>query len=497
MHRINSEKSWLLHGVQASRKLEALTAGGLPPHSLMRRAGMSVAHLARAIAPHARHIWIACGPGNNGGDGFEAALHLQRQGLDLTLTWLGGPTEPADARASRDRALQAGVRISQEPPPNFDLAIDALFGLGGKPGNRHDASPNLIAWLRRMGDSDRPVLAVDLPSGLHGDTGSGLSLPARPGQRHTLSLLTLKPGLFTAMGRDRAGQVWFDDLGADLQAVPADALLLGAPDLPAWDKVQAPHDSHKGSYGNVLVVGGQSQAQGTHMVGAALLAARAALHAGAGRVYVCPLGSAPMKADPVQPELMFCELSGFGALQACLTIVCGCGGGSAVASVLPQILACEGPLVLDADALNAIATESDLQHRLKQRSPRPTVITPHPLEAARLLRCPVSQVQSDRIGAARALSETFACTVVLKGSGSVIASPKALTAINPTGNALLATAGTGDVLAGQIGAALAGGLAAHEAACIGVFRHGRSAEAWARTRPGQALVASDLLHRSG
>jgi len=489
MHRIDSQQTWPLHGVQASRELEALTAA--PPHTLMQKAGLSVARLARALAPHARHVWVACGPGNNGGDGFEAALHLKRQGLDLTLTWLSGQSQPSDARASRERALHAGVRISDQPPGDFDLAIDALLGLGGGRPNHGGASPTLVDWLERLSETDRPVLAVDLPSGLDGDTGAGVRFSPRPRRRHTLSLLTLKPGLFTAQGRDQAGQVWFDDLGADLQAVAADAYLLGADKLPSWDKAQALHDSHKGRYGDVLVVGGQSQAP--HMTGAALLAARAALHAGAGRIFVCSLGPTPLKADPVQPELMFRELTELGPLHARMTIVCGCGGGGAVTQVLPHILGCEGPLVLDADALNAIAEQTQLRLELQQRSTRPTLITPHPLEAARLLDCPVSEVQADRIAAARALCEALSCTVVLKGSGSVIASPNVPPVINPTGNALLATAGTGDVLAGLIGAALAGGLTAHEAACLSVFRHGRAAEIWAQLKPGQALVASDLL----
>jgi hydroxyethylthiazole kinase-like uncharacterized protein yjeF len=255
-HRIDAHTSWPLHGVAASRELERLTQSGLPEHQLMQRAGASVAQLARAIAPHARRVWIACGPGNNGGDGFEAGWHLQQVGWQVCLTWTGPGPGPRDAQASRARAIGAGLQIQEQPPQAFDLAIDALLGLGGDLSQQRPGSEQMVQWLIRMHSSGQPVLAVDLPSGLHGDTGQG-GLPApRQGQRHTLSLLSLKPGLFTARGRDQAGQVWLDALGADLQAIPATAELIGADRLPRLDKARGPHDSHKGSFGDVMVIGG-------------------------------------------------------------------------------------------------------------------------------------------------------------------------------------------------------------------------------------------------
>lgn len=492
MQRISPDTSWPLHGVAASRQIESLAAAQLPPHTLMRRAGLAVAQLARAIAPHARHVWIACGPGNNGGDGFEAALHLQSHGLKVSLTAIPGAHEPQDARASRLRALQAGVLISQAPPDQFDLAIDALLGLGAELDRQRPTTATVLDWLSRMQGSHSPLLAVDLPSGLNADTGSGVS-PGQARRAHTLSLLTLKPGLFTGQGRDRAGTVWFDPLGVEIDTTLADAQLIGSDRLPCMNKAQSPHDSHKGRYGDVLVVGGASAPGGITMLGAALLAARAALHAGAGRVYVSALGSAPNAMDPVQPELMWRPVPQRHQLDPACTLVCGCGGGPAISEVLPELLDCPGPMVLDADALNAIAAEPALGRQLRRRASRPTVLTPHPLEAARLLQSTVGQVQSDRLQAARTLAAEFDCTVVLKGSGTVVASPAATPGINPTGNALLATAGTGDVLAGLIGAALARGLSAETAARLGVHHHGALADAWARSRPGQPLVASDLL----
>ncbi|MEI7786621.1 MAG: NAD(P)H-hydrate dehydratase [Betaproteobacteria bacterium] len=494
MQRITDTTSWPLHGIAASRQLEALSQVALPPQTLMQRAGLSVARLAQALAPHAKHAWIACGPGNNGGDGFEAALQLQRKGWHISLNWLGSDHEPADAQLARQRALQAGLQIQSQAPERFELAIDALLGLGGDLSADRPSSAMMRQWLARMHASGQPVLAVDLPSGLNGDTGQGGVACSPHDQRHTLSLLSLKPGLMTAHGRDQSGQLWFDPLGADLSSVPASAWLIGADALPAIDKARAAHASHKGSYGDVMVVGGvHTPQEGVSMVGAALLAARAALHSGAGRVYVSLLGQAALHCDVQQPELMFRPWSAFTTLAPGLVTVCGCGAGSAAAAVLPQVLASSGPLVLDADALNALAAEAPLGRQLQRRQTRETVLTPHPLEAARLLACSAAEVQADRLRAAQSLSDKWRCTVVLKGSGSVVAAPGRTAQINPTGNALLATAGTGDVLAGMVGAALARGLGAWDAARWATHRHGALADRWAQRRPGQALCASDLV----
>jgi hydroxyethylthiazole kinase-like uncharacterized protein yjeF len=234
------------------------------------------------------------------------------------------------------------------------------------------------------------------------------------------------------------------------------------------------------------------------MTGAALLAARAALHAGAGRVFVGLLGDLAHSGwaiDPMQPELMFRPLAALD--PAHLHVVCGCGGGDAVRSELPRLLARAASLVLDADALNAISADNALQALLRARCARgagSTVLTPHPLEAARLLGCTAAEVQADRLLAARALVERFGAVVALKGSGTVIATAHDLPRINPTGNALLATAGTGDVLAGMIGARLACGLPADSAAAGAVYAHGLCADLWS---PKQTLVAGELAQRIG
>lgn len=471
-----------LYSVQATRRIEQAAGATLPQHALMQRAGLAVARLALALAPHARAVWIACGPGNNGGDGLEAAMHLQHWGKRPVVTWLGDEAAaPADALASLAHARQAGVAFAHALPPGMtanDLYIDALLGIGA----RRPAAGRLLDCMRALNAGPAPVLAIDVPSGLDADTGQvafGSDAGASVRAKNTLSLLTLKPGLFTALGRDAAGQVWLDALGCALASEPACAELLGRPPL-----APRAHASHKGSYGDVAVLGG---APG--MTGAALLAASAALAGGAGRVFVALLDGGSLAVDGTHPELMFRPTNALDWRS--MTVVCGCGGGDAVRSVMPEILSTAARLVLDADALNAVAANAALQTLVRARATRgeATVVTPHPLEAARLLGTSTAAVLADRLAAAQQLADRYACVAVLKGSGTVIAAPGRMPAINPTGNARLATAGTGDVLAGLIGARLAAGKAAFEAACAAVYAHGQAADEWPSAKP---LVASRL-----
>lgn len=483
MHRICPDQPHDLFGIAATRAIEQAAAAALPAHALMQRAGLRVAQLAMAVAPHARTTWVACGPGNNGGDGLEAAMHLRRWGRDVVVTWLGSEHHaPADALASCRRARQAGAAFSDSPPPEFDLCIDAMLGIGAT----RPAEGRMAQWMALMNSSGAQVLAVDAPSGLAADTGEMQGRCVRA--HHTLSLLTLKPGLFTGHGRDMAGWVWFDDLGVTAAKPGTDSRLpearLGGAPVPTT----RPHASHKGSHGDIAIVGG---APG--MTGAALLAGSAALHAGAGRVLVALLDTGSMAADASQPELMFRSVESLEFKS--MTVACGCGGGAdAIRAVLPRACSTSARLVLDADALNALATDSQLQSLLKARAARraPTVLTPHPLEAARLLGTTAAQVQADRLSAARELTSRLRCVVVLKGSGTVIAAPGEVSVINPTGNARLGTAGTGDVLAGLVAARMGAGQPAFQAAREAAWLHGSHADHW----PGGSALTASRLARS-
>ncbi len=484
MQRITSATVADLFDIAATRRMEQAAATTLPAHTLMRRAGLAVARLAMAIAPHARTIWVACGPGNNGGDGFEAAAQLRQRGFFAVVTFAGDETRlPPDAKASLQRARDAGVVFSTTPPEAYELAIDALLGIGAT----RPPEGTMADWLATMHASGQPVLSVDVPSGLNADTGTlphGADL-TQTSPRTCITFLTLKPGLFTAQGRDAAGTVWFDDLGCGAFNQPPTARITGAPATQART-----HASHKGSYGDVAVVGG---APG--MAGAALLAGSAALHAGAGRVFVGLLDATAAPVDTAQPELMLRDAHALDL--SAMTVVCGCGAGEMVREMLPRVLSTAAALVIDADALNAIAADVALQAQLAARgkSGSPTVITPHPLEAARLLDCTAADVQADRLAAARRLAARFGVVVVLKGSGTVIAGAEGtLPVINLTGNARLATAGTGDVLAGMVGAALAMRQPAFDAARDAVWQHGHIADTW----PADAapLTAGTLARRA-
>lgn len=472
LRKVTWDRPWPLFDVQATRRIEHAAAALLPAHALMQRAGLAVARLALAISPHARSVWIACGPGNNGGDGMEAALHLRQWGREVTLTLEGRPESlPPDAAAAWARCAQAGITTSTQPPQDWDLGIDALLGIG----HSRPLVGGMAVAVRALNAGRAPVLSVDVPSGLAADTGTNEGVHAS----HTLALLTLKPGLFTANGRDAAGQAWFDDLGVTPAEEPT-AWLAGPP-----SPVLRAHATHKGSYGDVAVIGGA-----TGMAGAAVLAASGALHAGAGRVFLGLLDAAALPFVPGQPELMVRDWHGLPLDQ--LTVACGCGGGQAVSEALPDILRRSARLVLDADGLNAVAGSRALQDLLLARAARgaATILTPHPLEAARLLETTTGAVQADRLRSSRALSERFGCVAVLKGSGTVIAAPGRVPAINPTGNAQLATGGTGDVLAGMVAAALAAGASAFDAACGAVYRHGALADHWPQRQLSAGALAA-------
>jgi ADP-dependent NAD(P)H-hydrate dehydratase / NAD(P)H-hydrate epimerase len=450
MQRIVHDTARLpLHDVAATRTIEQRALAGVPPGTLVERAGLDVARLALALAPHAQRVWVAAGPGHNGADGLEAAARLSAAGRQVQVSLLADRQRlPRDAQDALARALAAGVVVEAGlPAQGSELAIDALLGIGATRAPQGAMAAAVDCFNRMPGQR----LAVDLPSGLDADSGRVLGAPTVQAT-HTLTMLTLKPGLFTASGRDLAGEVWLDTLDESF-GDPPQAWLTGRADLQPL-LARRRHAQHKGSFGDLIVVGGAAG-----MVGAAWLAARAALSAGAGRVYVSLLDDSAPAFDPTRPELMSRHAlwQAPPAQLAASTVVCGCGGGDAVRSALPSLLSNAGRLLLDADALNAISADPGLRALLAARGRRglPTVLTPHPLEAARLLSSDARAVQSDRRAAAQALADEFNAVVLLKGSGTVIAGPGLPPFINPTGNAALATAGTGDVLAGWIGGWLA------------------------------------------
>jgi hydroxyethylthiazole kinase-like uncharacterized protein yjeF len=473
--------STALYTTAELRDVEGRAQRDLASGALMQRAGRAAAEWIHShFDGRPCSILVVCGPGNNGGDGYVCATELAARGHQVECVALGDSTTD-DARAARAAWQRAGGRILAEPPDeqHFDVLVDAIFGIGlTRPlaGRFFDA----VDWID---GHDAFIVALDVPSGLDAETGNWVGGVEGVHADATCTFLGAKPGLYTADGCDAAGRVVVDTLG--VEGIDAQGML-NSPDQ--FEALRAPRlrNSHKGTYGNLAVVGG-----GTGMVGAPLLAARGALRLGAGRVYVDCIGAPEMRVDPYQPELMFRPLATLTELDA-IVIGCGLGLDGAAADMLAAVLERSVPLVLDADGLNLLADRARFGAAL-ERHGAGRVLTPHPLEAARLLGTTAHEVQADRPQAARNLARQTASIVVLKGAGSVIAHPAGRWWINPTGGPALATPGTGDVLAGMIGALIAQGIEPIQAALGAVWLHGKAAD---EHGGDVGLVASDLPLRA-
>ena len=484
------------------RALEVSAAATLPPHELMARAGRAAALFLTAQIASARSsgsasaVWIVAGPGNNGGDALVVATELHIAGIAVEVC-MPLEVKPEDARWALAEARAAGVPISNSAPDSFERfgwLVDGMFGIGlTRP--LEGVFATLAQQLSQRAKRQGQVLALDVPSGLDSDTGNVVGAGTGVRATHTVTFIGAKPGLFMAAGRDLAGAVTVAPIGLDTAAaapaprsggVQLNAPALFAPFLPPRD-----FSTNKGSFGSLAVVGGD-----TGMCGAPILAARAALHCGAGKIHVALLGAGAPPYDPPHPELMLHAIDylPLDKMDA-LAIGCGMGHRDRAIQALHDVLPLDVPKLLDADALNLIANDPALAAKVAARGAKgdPCVLTPHPLEAARLLGCDVPAVQRDRLAAARALSARFASVIVLKGTGTVVGAPDGRLAVNPTGNAALATGGTGDVLGGIIGALLAQRLPPYEAALAGVYLHGFAADTLTAQGDGPAgLTAGEL-----
>ncbi|MBT9569411.1 MAG: NAD(P)H-hydrate dehydratase [Thiobacillus sp.] len=451
------------------RILEQRFAAAHSDQSLMDRAGAAVAELAGSLARDTGEpILILAGPGNNGGDALIAASRLQAHGFRVVVTGRPQPglartdASPSDApHAWADWLARGGVLLDRIPhPQRFSLVIDGLFGIG----LRRDVTGVEAGWIEQANGLGCPRLAVDIPSGLDSDSGRVRGCAFRA--HYTLTFLGLKPGLLTADGPDHAGLILLDTLDIDpalRPATPGMALtqLAGRHILPPRKR-----NSHKGTFGHVAIIGGDPG-----MVGACLIAGRAALEHGAGSVTLGAL-DARIVVDYGEPRLMFSSPERV-LTQSMQTLAVGPGlGHSARAyTLLESALAIACPLVLDADALTLLADHTDLVEGVAGRR-SPTLLTPHPGEAARLLNRTVGDIQAGRIEAALALSQNFNAHVALKGAGTVIAHPDGRYVINTSGGPWLAQAGSGDRLTGMVAALLGQGLDAGDALEAAVWLHG-------------------------
>jgi hydroxyethylthiazole kinase-like uncharacterized protein yjeF len=452
------------------RAIEEAACAALPPATLMRRAGEAACAHALELLGNAAGgpVLVLAGPGNNGGDALELAANLADAGIDVDIVHLAGDAPSLDAAAALARARASRARFVDAIPAGrgFSLAIDGLFGIGlARP--LAGRARELVGALNALAC---PVLALDVPSGLDADTGAVVGPDgAAVNATHTITFLGDKPGLHTGDGCDVAGRVRVDLLGVEPGAEIAAQAWLSGPAAFAHALHARRRNTHKGSFGDVAVLGG---ARG--MGGAAVLASRAALHAGAGRVFVAAVDPG-MGLDYMQPEIMVRDAAGFAFGGRTTVAGPGMGTSEGAAHAFGLALDAGGPLLVDADALNLAAASPHLQARIAAH-PAPVVLTPHPLEAARLLGVTAAIVGADRLEHARELALRLNAVVVLKGAGSVIARPDGQVAINTTGNPGLATGGSGDVLSGLAGALLAQGWPAWEAALGAVWVHGAAAD---------------------
>ena len=470
------------------RALERLAAGRPGAAALMPLAGLAAAEYARELlGEYGRKVLVLAGPGNNGGDAFEVATHLKRWFYGVELVFAGDEHQlSADALAALKKWRACGGNTYAAPPAALapDLVVDGLFGIGLARA-LEGGYAELIAGVNRL---PGPKLALDIASGINADTGAIMGTALRA--THTITFIALKPGLLTLEGPDYCGEIRVADLGLDVRALQETTGASTAAELLRKALPPRPLNFHKGNAGSVGVLGGASG-----MVGAAVLAGRAALKLGAGKVFLGLLTDRPPYLDWGQPELMLRtprELLETGMVSA---FAAGPGMGTAKSAeqLLREVLDAAVPLVLDADALNLIAASKTLQARLPKRD-APSVLTPHPAEAARLLGCTTAAVQADRVKAANELAQRYQAIAVLKGNGSVIAGPDGGWLINRSGNPGMASAGMGDVLTGMIASLLAQGADARAAAAAAVWLHGAAGDALAKNGKGPfGISASEVI----
>ena len=493
-HRMKKNARSIPHSVWPADWLraaeqEAADNLGLTLFELMQRAGEAAFHIAHEHYPDSQHWLVLCGHGNNGGDGYVVARLAQAAGIRVTLLAQESDNPlPEEAAAAREAWLNAGGMIHNAKsawPDGVDLIIDGLLGTGLNSAPREPVA----ALIVKANHHPAPVVALDIPSGLLAETG------ATPGEvidaAHTVTFIALKPGLLTGKARDVVGVLHHHALGLEpwLAGQQAPIIRFDASQLGGWLKPRRP-TTHKGDNGRLVIIGGD---HGT--AGAIRMTGEAALRAGAGLVRVLTRVENIAPIITARPELMMHELTPQSleeSLEWADVVVVGPGLGQQAwgKQALQKVENFTGPMLWDADALNLLAINPDKRHN--------RVITPHPGEAARLLNCSVSEVESDRLLSVDRLVKRYGGCVVLKGAGTVVASNDAGSGIVDAGNAGMGSGGMGDVLSGIIGALLAQKLSPYDAACAGCVAHGAAADDLASRYGTRGMLATDLfltLHR--
>ena len=481
-----SELPEKLYSAQQVREIDrlAIEQFAIPGLDLMRRAGRASFELLRARWLTARSVLVVAGTGNNGGDGYVIARLARDAGMKVRVVLCGDAGRiRGDARSARDDYLTAGGIEDgfDERLPCADVIVDALLGTGLKDNVRGAAMTAIDA----INGQAAPVLAVDVPSGLHSDAGMPLGVAVRA--HCTISFIGLKQGLFTGLAADHCGEIVFDDLGVPPEVFETVSPSAHRVERARFDDWLAPRSrtSHKGHFGHVLVIGGERG-----MAGAPRMAAEAAARMGAGLVSVATKPEHAAFVNIMRPELMVHAIEAAADLLPLLrratVVAIGPGLGQTVWSraMLGAVLDAGLPAVIDADGLNLLASDP-----LRREN---WVLTPHPGEAARLLGMSTKAIQQDRYAAVMLLHDRYGGGCVLKGAGTLIGSGERI-AVCAGGNPGMASGGMGDVLGGVIAGLMAQGLSAPWAAELGVCVHAAAADRAAAVRGERGLLATDLF----
>ncbi|MDP5029275.1 NAD(P)H-hydrate dehydratase [Paraglaciecola sp.] len=465
-------------------------------YALMQRAGAAALQCIQAYYPLAQKILVLVGSGNNGGDGYIVASLARQQGLNVIVA-SADPERLVKGDALQARALwlhdEGMIFDSNEPDFNeFDLVVDALLGTGLQGVIR----PPMMSIIEKINRCKVPVLSLDVPSGMHSDTGAALPLAVEA--QRTVTFVAIKPGSVTGVGKHYCGQLILADLAI---AKPFHAMAKSAAQLISWSTLarlsQRQNHANKGNFGRLVCFGGN---QG--MAGAICLTATAALRSGAGLVKVfCHEHSQALVANS-QREIMLNTATGIAAIKAaldwstCVVLGPGLGTDAWSHSIFEHVLAylshTAKPVIIDADGLNLLAKKWQTNQRIKLPA---CVLTPHPGEAARLLGLTVQEIEQDRYAASQAISARYGAVCVLKGAGTIIsqATDDGACLVCADGNPGMATAGMGDVLSGVIGAMLGQGMSAVDAASYGVCLHANAGDRVASDYGQRGMIASDLF----
>ncbi len=468
---------------------------GVSSRLLMENAGRGVVDVIDrklgSFRTRGARVLVVCGTGNNGGDGFVVARHLMVRGAVVRASLLGDTSRlTGDARANHDSFIGIGGAVTPVDQ-NFavgevDLLIDALFGTGLD----RELGGLAASVVSTMNASGARCIAVDVPSGINADTGAVMGTAVRA--EATVTFGHAKMGFFTAPGALHTGVVHVADIGVPPSSAAHIGQVAGATersDIASWIRPRG-LDAHKHSVGQVAILGGSAG-----KVGAALLSAHGALRAGAGAATIATWPSAVDALNARVVEVMTAPITTDRAvidaiLKGKHVVVMGPGFGlhDDARCVVEHVLSSfSGPIVLDADGLTLLAQKIEMAASAKAS----LVLTPHAGELARLLGTTAAAIEADRLTAARAAAQKTRATVLLKGRYTLIAHPDGRVAVNCTGNPALATAGSGDVLSGILGA-FAHMLAPFEAACAAAYVHGASADAWSVVNGDRGILASEI-----